>query len=100
MMRQEFLEHLHNGISRVTFRKVTNGRWKVLYCTLNPEIIPHIEKGRLELSEMWSMRRNPNLMVVWDVVHNEWRSFYDYTVFKFIPDVEKFQSDTDGVIIQ
>ena len=96
--REEILENLKEGICRITFKKVTDGKYRVLYCTLLPEEIPHVEENKLMLLEILSTQKNPNLLVVWDVVKSDWRSFYINTIFKFVPDTDKFQSDTKGVI--
>jgi len=99
IVREEILENLKEGICRITFRKVTDGKYRILYCTLFQEDLPHIEKDKLILAEILSAQKNPNLLTVWDVVNNDWRSFYINTIFKFVPDVEKFQSDTKDAII-
>jgi len=97
--REEILENLKEGICRITFRKVTDGKYRILYGTLFQEDVPHIEKDKLMLMEILSAKKNPNLLTVWDVANNGWRSFYINTIFKFVPDVEKFQSDTKDAII-
>jgi hypothetical protein len=62
-----------------------------MYCTLDPTEIPQVERQRLEISDEVTLRTNPELIVVWDVVKNDWRSFYPITVERLETKQEKFQ---------
>ena len=56
--REEILENLIEGICRITFRKVTDGKYRILYGTLFQEDVPHIEKDKLMLMEILSAQKN------------------------------------------
>ena len=62
-----------------------------MYCTLDPNEIPNVESQRLKISEEVTLRTNPELIVVWDVVKNDWRSFYPATVERLETNQEKFE---------
>tara|TARA_R110000737_G_scaffold100642_1_gene134528 strand:- start:417 stop:695 length:279 start_codon:yes stop_codon:yes gene_type:complete len=89
--KQEIKQSLEESICEVIFRKVTNQRYRRMYCTLDPKEIPNVESQRLKISEEVTLRINPELIVVWDVVKNDWRSFYPVTVERLETNQEKFQ---------
>lgn len=67
-MRSSLYELLTNGKLKVTFNKI-NGEERTMLCTLSEQYLP-----KQEVIE--SKRRvNPDVMSVWDLEKNEWRSF-------------------------
>lgn len=58
-------EKLENGVVTVVFEK-TNGEERTMQCTLLNEYLPETKGVRAE---------NDNVLSVWDVENNGWRSF-------------------------
>jgi hypothetical protein len=62
-------ETLHNmltkNVVRVTFNKV-NGEQRIMDCTLLEDVVPETKGNKKE---------NSDVMNVWDVKKNDWRSF-------------------------
>jgi hypothetical protein len=56
----------------ITFTK-TDGSERVMKCTLDPSVIPKIEKE--ESSTKKQRPDNPDLLSVWDIENEGWRSF-------------------------
>lgn len=61
---------IRKNITTVTFTKV-NGEDRVMKCTLDPKYLPKID-GVVEES---GRPENPNVVVVWDIEKEGWRSF-------------------------
>ena len=67
--RESMVESLHTGVCQVTFEKV-DGTKRVMNCTLNQSYLPQT------LNESENKREpNPNVVAVWDIDANSWRSF-------------------------
>lgn len=66
---EQLTEDLQKQICVVTFDKV-NGERRVMRCTLNPHNMPLVEHK----SEV-TRKRNDDIISVWDVEKNAWRSF-------------------------
>lgn len=66
---------LHRGVVEVRFRKV-NGDERVMNCTLNTDIVPKYEGTT-------TRKKNDNVLCVWDVDANGWRSFRLDSVSQF-----------------
>jgi len=71
--RDELKQALHHGLFEVTFTKV-NGDTRIMTCTLKEDLLPqqtdveeHIEKK--------SKKSNPDVLAVYDVKAEGWRSF-------------------------
>lgn len=70
--KHEIVERLHNGVHTVVFTKV-NGDERTMRATLLPE---YVNNGKMLLQESESKRpENPNVVSVWDMDNNGWRSF-------------------------
>jgi hypothetical protein len=67
--RTEMLEELHSGIILVNFTKV-NGEKRDLKCTLKTELLPQHDSNESKTKAI-----NPDVVNVWDVEANGWRSF-------------------------
>lgn len=68
----DLIEHLKASICTVVFEK-TDGTERVMKCTLRDDIIVPYEKKTDKNKVV-----NPNIIAVWDVEVNDWRSFkYD-----------------------
>lgn len=61
---------LKNGIATVTFTK-TDGSTRVMKCTLQPELLP----VRTLTESKKTRKQNPDVMPVFDVEQDAWRSF-------------------------
>tara|TARA_R100000008_G_scaffold70364_1_gene47954 strand:- start:529 stop:789 length:261 start_codon:yes stop_codon:yes gene_type:complete len=67
--KESMVESLHTGVCQVTFEKV-DGTKRVMNCTLNQSYLPQT------LNESETKREtNPNVVAVWDIDANAWRSF-------------------------
>lgn len=66
MNREELVTKLREGVVSVTFRKV-NGEVRVMRCTLKEDVLPPL-KGS-------NHKRSPEVLPVWDVEKEAWRSF-------------------------
>jgi hypothetical protein len=68
----ELVQQLQTGDCTVFFYKKTDGTSRRMKCTLKDrEPVP-------------SIFNRPEVMVVWDLDHNNWRSFYPSRVYKLI----------------
>ena len=68
--RDSIMQKLHEGETTVTFTKV-DGSERVMRCTLNEAMLPPAEP-----TESTAERKvNPNVVAVWDLDKEGWRSF-------------------------
>lgn len=63
---------LSKDVRTIVFRKI-NGEIREMLCTLDPTIIPPAPKTAVA---RMAQPKPPNLISVWDVNANGWRSFY------------------------
>jgi WYL_2, Sm-like SH3 beta-barrel fold len=71
MNKYELKEVLSNGVATVTFEKV-DGTERTMKCTLlNEYLPPHTETT----DESEPRKQNDNIIAVWDIEKNDWRSF-------------------------
>lgn len=68
-------EDVHNllrqGVCEISFTKV-NGEERVMKCTLNEKLLPK----QVDLEEAIQKKKpNPEVLAVWDVTAEGWRSF-------------------------
>lgn len=70
--RQSIEEIIYDGIVEVKFTK-RDGTERIMNCTLNKNVVPPATKD--PLSQQKVRKLNENVMVVWDVDKNDWRSF-------------------------
>ena len=80
MDRETLVEGLHKGTCQVVFEKV-DGEKRTMNCTLNPNIANMPQP----LQEQSNRSKNPNVIAVWDLDANDWRSFRVDSVESFIP---------------
>ena len=78
--RQALLDSLKSNIMVVTFRKV-NGDIRDLTCTLQPEYWPVATKSTATTR---SRVANDEVICVWDLVDEAWKSFRVDSVIKFV----------------
>lgn len=71
--RDELLSKLKERVLEVTFIKL-NGDRRVMTCTLLPEFLP-AAKSDDPLSQKRIREINPEVVSVWDLNANGWRSF-------------------------
>jgi hypothetical protein len=64
---------LQNNVVTVRFQKV-DGTERVMKCTLLPEYLPNTGSGGLN-AVLLQEDASPNIISVWDVEANGWRSF-------------------------
>lgn len=75
MNKHELKEMLVNGVHTVTFVKV-DGTERTMKCTLLPEYMPAtVTQGQQLLTESSPKPENPNIISVWDIESQGWRSF-------------------------
>jgi hypothetical protein len=73
MNQQEIKDALHTNVCTVTFTKV-NGDERVMQCTLNEALLP----AQIDLEEAIEKKTktpNPDVLAVYDVTAQGWRSF-------------------------
>lgn len=68
-MKESLIELLKNGEVRVTFIK-SNGEERLMKCTLQENIVPKYERKTDKVKA-----KNENILSVWDLDKQEWRSF-------------------------
>ncbi len=73
MQKYELKELLQNSVSTVVFTKV-DGTEREMNCTLLAEYLPEQPEKQL-LTEGTTRTENPNVLSVWDLDNNSWRSF-------------------------
>lgn len=71
--RENLKRVLQNSVMSVTFKKVS-GEERVMKCTLDPNIIPPATKTD-PLSQEKVRKINEEVLPVWDVEKEQWRSF-------------------------
>lgn len=69
MERDKLINILKNGTATVKFTK-TNGEERVMQCTLKESVVQDYEKKTERVKQ-----HNPEILSVWDVEKNAWRSF-------------------------
>lgn len=80
--KQSLLENLSKGLCKVVFRKATDGRFRSMICTLNTSYIPtRFESGLKRFLK--TADRNLEIIPVYDIVKDDWRSFYISTIQMF-----------------
>jgi hypothetical protein len=84
--RTILIEELSKGICKVVFRKATNGRFRSIFGTLKPTLIP----GRYQntIMEIHKAQDDPNLLPFYDVKEQSWKSFYIYNIESFYTEEE------------
>ena len=76
MERDALLAMLHEGVCNISFQKV-NGERRDMRGTLKVDLIPapkDVDTNK-ELNSGKVKDINPNIVVVYDLVKNDWRSF-------------------------
>lgn len=71
MSRDEIKDILTKNVATVTFIK-NDGTSREMFCTLRPDMIPNILE---EDTEKKARKQNLDVLPVWDVEKNAWRSF-------------------------
>jgi hypothetical protein len=73
--RQNLIEYLSKGICKVVFRKVTNGQFRSMYCTLNEKTLTKDARRYLPRIFKPSQEDDIDIVPVFDIIKNDWRSF-------------------------
>lgn len=84
--RQEMSElvgYLHNYICEVTFTK-RDGTERVMRCTLRSSILKELEEAKTSNNSKNSKSFGANIIRVFDLDNNGWRSFDHTTVKRFV----------------
>ena len=71
MNRYDLKQTLQNGVATVTFTK-KDGSLREMKCTLNSEYLP---PQLLQESDVSDRKENEDVLAVWDIESNGWRSF-------------------------
>tara|TARA_Y100001936_G_scaffold252162_1_gene310778 strand:+ start:3734 stop:3967 length:234 start_codon:yes stop_codon:yes gene_type:complete len=61
------VKNLKNNVMKINFTKL-NGETRIMNCTLHESVLPE-STGKSERKE------NPDVLSVWDIDKNAWRSF-------------------------
>lgn len=72
--RNSLVSELNKGFCKVQFRKVTNGQYRTLICTLDHTKIP--AKYTKSAAKAMAGSDDPDLLPVFDLVSKTWKSFY------------------------
>ena len=92
--RTILIEELSKGICKVFFRKMTNGRFRSLYCTLKYNALPRDNRKYIE--QIFSSFKNDlDLIPVYDIVDSEWKSFRLSTILQFYTNEDLMKSETE-----
>jgi hypothetical protein len=71
MNKEQILRALHAGVVQVTFTK-KDGTERVMECTLKEDMLP----AQVDIEEAIQKKKpNPDVLAVWDVEKEGWRSF-------------------------
>lgn len=68
----ELKENLSKCVAKITFNK-TDGFLREMYCTLMSDYMP--KPAPLDESPKIPRKENDNVLAVWDIDNNGWRSF-------------------------
>ena len=80
--RKSVLLHLlHGNIVEVKFKK-TDGTDRTMICTLKSDLIP--EHKRYFKEEGDNRKENPDVIAVYDIEKEDWRSFKVKSVYSFL----------------
>jgi hypothetical protein len=73
--RENLLKDLKQSVVEVTFIKV-NGDRRIMRCSLDPRFLPPITGQQLShIDEQHGKEENKDVIAVWDLGVNGWRSF-------------------------
>jgi len=72
--RDNMLKDLRGMACEVHFNKVGDGAIRNMHCTLRPDLLPQNTDVNF-LEEQHSKEENKDVIVVWDLQKNGWRSF-------------------------
>lgn len=75
LTKEDYKKALLSGVYEVCFEK-KDGTYRVMRCTLVNQLIPRTMKEVLEAPfENQKKKENPNIISVYDLEKNSWRSF-------------------------
>ena len=82
--KESMVESLHKGICKVTFEKV-DGSTRIMNCTLKPNILAKETGGGFIAEEikLTEEAKNTEVIPVWDMESQGWRSFRVTSVQNF-----------------
>jgi hypothetical protein len=93
--REVLLKYLTEGICQISFTKVKDNTNRVLYCTLEPGLVPAQYTRTIEkLLSDTTMDRD--LIPVWDVVDGKWKSFKISKLIYFLTSDELVKENITG----
>lgn len=78
-----YINDLKNNICTVVFTKV-NGETRRMRCTLKEDLLPAQETKHLDHATQQKRQTGENLVSVWDLDNDGWRSFRKDSVVDFI----------------
>lgn len=93
--RDTVLKYLSEGVCKVYFKKVTNGRFRSLYCTLGQKVLPRQEIKYLQNIFSPFNNRDLDLVPVYDIVDGEWKSFRITNVIHLYTQSDLMDSKTE-----
>jgi hypothetical protein len=73
--REVVVKSLLKGTCKVVFRKVTDGRFRAMYCTLDRKSLPNNTGRYIKNIMMPSSEEDLDLVPVYDIIKRDWRSF-------------------------
>lgn len=73
--RERLIDDLKKFVCEVRFKKA-NGEMRVMKCTLRPSNMPSLTEEQIQhLNEQHEKPENKDVIAVWDIEVNGWRSF-------------------------
>jgi hypothetical protein len=91
IQKTELLNYLKEGNVKIQFKKV-NGEIREMNCTLNENVV---NGGNLIESSKTSKKKNPDVIAVWDIEMNGWRSMRWENIIK-VDIYEQFETTNLG----
>jgi len=81
--RPTVIKSLTKGVCKVVFRKVTNGQFRSMYCTLEEKALSKNARRYLGRILNPSQEDDIDIVPVFDIIKRDWRSFRLQTVEYF-----------------
>jgi hypothetical protein len=73
--RDTTLKYLSEGVCKIYFKKVTDGRFRSLYCSLRMNLLPRSQRKYVETIFSPFNKKDIDIIPVYDIVSGDWKSF-------------------------
>ena len=96
LTREILINYLIKGICQTSFTKVKDGSNRVIYCTLDANLIPTKFQNSVEKVITEQYVDDPDILPIWDVVEGKWKSFRISKMVYFLTHEELFDENEEG----